>query len=107
MGPHLDLEISNNPNTVDSQDGLYAFTIRAGTNTENPQATTLGAQGVALNGVVLFNLLLVLVRCLDRQFSAAGFNWNAVFNESVYGVMRVADMQSKMVSITIALAVFL
>ena len=47
----------NNPNSVDSQtnpDG-FAFTMRAGTNTSNPQATTLGPQGIALNGVVIFN----------------------------------------------------
>ena len=77
----------NNPNTVDSQNGSFAFTIRAGTNTENPQATTLGAQGVALNGVVLFNPSAGPGPLPGQTvFPAAGFNWNAVFNESAYGV---------------------
>ena len=78
----------NNPNSVDSQtnDG-FAFTMRAGTNTSNPQATTLGPQGIALNGVVIFNPSAGPGPLPGQTvFPAPNFNWNAVKNAAAYGV---------------------
>ncbi|AIX19095.1 hypothetical protein Syn7803C75_73 [Synechococcus phage ACG-2014d] len=77
----------NNPNTVDGQDGSFAFAIRAGTNTEDPHPTTLGPQGIALNGVVLFSPSNG-AGALPGQtvLPAEGFSWNTVFNESTFGV---------------------
>ena len=77
----------NNPNTVSTQSGEFAFTLRGGTNTSNPQSTTLGPQGITLNGVVLFNPSAGPGPLPGQTVAPAnGFNWNAVFNESAYGV---------------------
>ena len=77
----------NNPNTVSTQSGEFAFTLRGGTNTSNPQSTTLGAQGITLNGVVLFSPSAGAGPLPGQTVAPAnGFNWNAVFNESAYGV---------------------
>ena len=42
-------------NQITNQNHNFAFEYRGGTNTSNPQTTTLGSMGVANNGVVLFN----------------------------------------------------
>jgi hypothetical protein len=74
-------------NTISDQTHNYAFTYRAGTNTSNPQPTTLGAMGIANNGVVLFNPSAAPGPLPGgSQNPAPGFTFNAVFNESAYGV---------------------
>lgn len=74
-------------NQISDQSHDFQFEYRGGQNTENPQVTTLGAMGCALNGVVLFNPSAAPGPLPGGiQPPAQGFTYNAVFNESAYGV---------------------
>lgn len=76
-----------NPNTIIPQDGDFVFTYRGGTNTSNPHQTTLGAQGITLNGVQLFNPSAAPGPLPGSSVQPPqGFTYNAVFNEDAYGV---------------------
>ena len=77
----------DNPNSVDSQtnDG-FAFTIRAGTNTSNPQATTLGPQGIVEWCCTIQSICRAWLLPGQTVFPAPNFNWNAVYNAAAYGV---------------------
>lgn len=77
----------NNPNTIKEQDHNFSFTYRAGSNTSRPQNASLGAMGIATNGVVLFGPMAgpgPLPGSTDLP--PTGFNFNAVFNQASYGV---------------------
>ena len=77
----------NNPNTISTQDGDFTFTYRGGTNTSNPHVTTLGPQGIALNGTVLFNPSAGPGPLPGSTTQPpTGFTYNAVYNEESYGV---------------------
>lgn len=74
-------------NQISDQSHDYVFTYRAGTNTSNPHPTTLGPQGIANNGVVLFNPSAGPGPLPGgSQVPNSGFTFNAVFNEASYGV---------------------
>lgn len=74
-------------NTISDQTHNFSFELRAGLNTSDPQPTTLGAQGICMNGVVLFNPSAGPGPLPGSAIDPPnGFNWNAVFNESAYGV---------------------
>jgi hypothetical protein len=74
-------------NQISDQTHNFVFTLRAGTNTSNPQQTTLGAMGIANNGVVLFNPSAGPGPLPGgSQVPNPGFTFNAVFNEASYGV---------------------
>jgi hypothetical protein len=76
-----------NPNTVQIRSVDVQFTLRAGTNTSNPQNTTLGDIGIALNGVPLFNASAAPGPLPGSSTTPpAGFAYNAVYNEQSYGV---------------------
>ena len=76
-----------NPNTIQPQSTDVVFALRAGTNTSNPQATTLGPQGIALNGVPFFNPSAAPGPLPGSEVQPpAGFTYNAVYNENTYGV---------------------
>ena len=77
----------NNPNTIKEQDHNFSFTYRAGSNTSRPQNASLGAMGIATNGVVLFGPMAgpgPLPGSTDLP--PTGFNFNAVFNQASYCV---------------------
>tara|TARA_B100000085_G_scaffold254326_1_gene253379 strand:- start:446 stop:4357 length:3912 start_codon:yes stop_codon:yes gene_type:complete len=77
---------NNNPNNITEQDHSFSFTYRGGTNTSNPQRTTLGAIGIATNGVVLFNPNTQAGPLPGSDdIPAPGFTYNAVFNQSSLG----------------------
>lgn len=76
-----------NPNTIQPQSTDVVFALRAGTNTSNPQATTLGPQGIALNGVPFFNPSAAPGPLPGSEVQPpTGFTYNAVYNENTYGV---------------------
>lgn len=77
----------NNPNTVQIRSVDVQFTLRAGTNTSNPQVTTLGDIGIALNGVSFFNPAAAPGPLPGSSTTPpTGFVYNAVYNEQSYGV---------------------
>jgi len=74
-------------NTISDQTHDFQFEYRGGQNTSNPHLTTLGAMGIANNGVVLFNPSAAPGPLPGSQIQPPqGFTYNAVFNESAYGV---------------------
>ena len=76
-----------NPNTVVAQSHNFVFPFRGGQNSSNPDETTLGPQGIALNGVVLFNPAAGPGPLPGGAIQPPqGFVWDAVFNETNYGV---------------------
>lgn len=76
-----------NPNIVTPQNISVTFKYRGGSNTSNPSQTTLGPQGIALNGVVLFNPSAGPGPLPGGVIQPPqGFNWDAVYNEESYGV---------------------
>lgn len=78
---------SSNPNTISDQETTFGFTYRGGSNTSNPQDTSLGAMGIAVNGVVLFNPSAASGPLPGgNDMPAPGFHYNAVFNQNAYGV---------------------
>ena len=78
---------SNNPNNITEQDHNFSFTYRGGTNTSNPQLTSLGAMGIATNGVLLFNPATPAGPLPGgTDIPAPGFSYNAVYNQNAFGV---------------------
>ena len=78
---------SNNPNNITEQDHNFSFTYRGGTNTSNPQLTSLGAMGIATNGVLLFNPATQAGPLPGgTDIPAPGFSYNAVYNQNAFGV---------------------
>ena len=76
-----------NPNTIQIRSVDVQFTLRAGTNTANPQPTGLGDMGIALNGVSFFNPSAAPGPLPGSSTAPpAGFTYNAVYNEESYGV---------------------
>jgi hypothetical protein len=72
-------------NTISEQSHNFAFEYRGGTNTSNPQTTTLGSMGVANNGVVLFNPSAAPGALPGGSVVPnAGWTFDAVFNEASY-----------------------
>ena len=75
------------PNRITEQAHNYTFNYRGGANTSNPHTTTLGAMGIALNGVVIFNPMTGPGPLPGSNVVPPnGFQWDAVYNESSYGV---------------------
>jgi len=76
-----------NPYVIADQTYNYTFNYRGGTNTVNPHETTLGAMGIALNGVTLFSPLAPPSTALPGTvvISPPGFVWNVVHNSAAFG----------------------
>jgi len=79
----------DNPNTITPHTQTFEFFYRGGEAKDlpNPQQTTLGPQGIALNGVVLFNPSAAPGPLPGTTTQPpVGFSYNAVYNEDAYGV---------------------
>ena len=77
----------NNSNDIADQTHQFTFNYRAGTNSNNPQLISEGAQGITTNGVVIFNPSAGSGPLPGSAVDPLpGFNWNAVFYRLSYGV---------------------
>ena len=59
----------DNPYAISDKTYNYTFNYRGGTNTINPHETTLGAMGIALNGVTMFSPLTPSSTALPGRLS--------------------------------------
>ena len=77
-----------NPYAISDQTYNYTFNYRGGTNTINPHEITLGAMGIALNGVTMFSPLTPSSTSLPGSAVSPppGFVWNVVHNSTAFGV---------------------
>jgi len=83
-GPHPN---GANPNTTSAQTLNHTIVYRGGTNSPSLTPWTLGALGIASNGVVLFNPSAGPGALPGSQDNPPpGFEYNAVHNELYYGV---------------------
>ena len=83
-GPHPN---GANPNTTSAQTLNHTIVYRGGTNSPSLTPWTLGALGIASNGVVLFNPSAGPGALPGSQDNPPpGFEYNAVHNEFYYGV---------------------